>query len=115
MIKVYGIPNCNTVKKSLDWLKEHGLEYQFHDFKKLGIAEDRLKQWSQKLGWETLVNKRGTTWKQLDPATQQSITSEQAAFQLMQEKTSVIKRPVIEAGDIVLSGFDAEAYKKSLQ
>lgn len=115
MLKVYGIPNCDTVKKTIAWLKDHNLEYQFHDFKKLGITEERLSVWAKDLGWEALLNKRGTTWKKLEPEVQQSVTSPAAAFKLMQEKTSVIKRPVVEGADIILSGFDPEAYKKLLK
>lgn len=111
-MKVYGIKNCNTVKKALDWLKENKIEYDFHDFKKLGVTEDKLAEWSSKLGWEPLVNKRGTTWKQLDAERQAIVTSRQEAFNLMQEKTSVIKRPVIETEKGVILGFDENAYKK---
>ena len=95
-MKIYGIPNCNTVKKTLDWFKLHQIDYEFHDFKKLGISNDKLEEWAEKLGWEALVNKRGTTWKMLDAELQTSIVTKETAFKLMQEKTSVIKRPVIE-------------------
>jgi len=107
---VYGIKNCDTVKKALTWLKEHELTYEFHDFKKEGISEDRLIKWSEQLGWEALLNKRGTTWKQLDQQTKESIIDSLSAFALMQAKPSVIKRPVIEAGEILLNGFDENAY-----
>ncbi len=113
-MKVYGIKNCDTVKKALNWLDEHHISYEFHDFKKLGITEDKLQEWASKLGWEALINKRGTTWKKLDTATQDSITSAGAAFRLLQEKTSIIKRPVIEEGEILLSGFDESSYSKAL-
>lgn len=108
-MKIYGIPNCNTVKKTLDWFKLHKIDYEFHDFKKLGINEAKLEVWSKQLGWEALLNKRGTTWKMLAPEIQNGITSKEAAFKLMQEKTSVIKRPVVEtaSGSIQL-GFDEE-------
>ena len=111
---VYGIKNCNTVKKALDWLSEHHIDYQFHDFKKLGVTENKLAEWAEKVGYEILLNKRGTTWKQLDAATQASITSKEAAFELMQQKTSVIKRPVIEYDKGVLIGFDEKAYENKL-
>lgn len=113
-MKIYGIKNCNTVKKALDWLNENKIAYEFHDFKKEGVAESKLKEWSSELGWEPLLNKRGTTWKQLDPEVQKTITSEQAAFKLMQEKTSIIKRPVLETNKGVLLGFDEETYKSRL-
>ncbi len=111
-MKVYGIKNCNTVKKALDWLEENNIKYEFHDFKKLGITESKLEEWASKLGWEPLVNKRGTTWKQLEPQRQTAVNSKPEAFKLMQEKTSVIKRPVIETENGILLGFDEASYKK---
>lgn len=113
-MKVYGIKNCDTVKKALKWLDEHNLAYEFHDFKKSGITEEKLKEWSSTLGWESLLNKRGTTWRKLDPQTQNRIKNETDAFKLMQESTSVIKRPVIENNQNVLLGFDEAAYQKVL-
>ena len=110
-MKVYGIKNCNTVKKALYWLNDNKIDYQFHDFKKLGISESKLEEWASKLGWEPLINKKGTTWKQLEPEKQRSISSKQEAFSLMQEKTSVIKRPVIETDKGIFLGFDEAAYK----
>lgn len=112
-MKIYGIPNCNTVKKVIEWLKLNDITYEFHDFKKYGITEDKLKNWAERTGWEALLNKRGTTWRKLDADLQDSITSQDAAFKLMQEKTSVIKRPVIEtvAGTIIL-GFDENQLSK---
>ena len=110
-MKVYGIKNCNTVKKALDWLGENNIEYEFHDFKKLGITEQKLKEWTSKLGWEPLINKRGTTWKQLDPGRQTAVNSEAEAFRLMQEKPSLIKRPVIETEKGIFVGFDEDVYK----
>ena len=111
-MKVYGIKNCNTVKKALDWLAENKIEYEFHDFKKLGISELKLEEWASKLDWESLMNKRGTTWKQLDSALQLAANCKAEAFKLMQEKTSVIKRPVIETEQGILLGFDDAAYRK---
>ncbi len=111
MYTVYGIPNCNTVKKALDWLKEHQVAYEFHDYKKKGITADKLKSWAAQTGWEALVNKKGTTWKQLDAAAQAAVNGEQPAIALMQEKTSVIKRPLIEKNNkVVTLGFDETAY-----
>jgi arsenate reductase len=111
-MKVYGITNCNTVKKALDWLKQNGIAYEFHDFKKLGVTEAKLKEWAAYNGWESLINKKGTTWRSLDPKIQNSVTSDKAAFALMQEKTSVIKRPVLEKENTILFGFDEDAYKR---
>lgn len=116
MLTVYGIKNCNTVKKGLDWLTKHKIEYQFHDYKKEGITKAKLKAWIDQVGWEPLVNKKGTTWRQLDEAVQTKVTNAKHAIELMTEKTSVIKRPLIESnGKVLVLGFDEEAYKKSLK
>ncbi len=110
---VYGIKNCNTVKAGLDWLKKHRVAFEFHDYKSKGISEEKLKEWSRQVGWEQLLNKRGTTWRQLDEATQQKITNEKAAFALMREKTSVIRRPLIEDNGMILTlGFDEKEFKQ---
>jgi arsenate reductase (glutaredoxin) len=112
---IYGIKNCNTVKAALDWLKNNGREFEFHDYKTRGIPEEKLKQWSRQVGWESLVNKRGTTWRQLDEAIQASVTNEASAIALMKEKTSVIKRPLVEINNkVVTLGFDETAYRKLL-
>jgi arsenate reductase len=112
-LTIYGIKNCNTVKSALDWLKKHEVPFEFHDYKSKGITESKLKSWSKQVGWERLVNKRGTTWRQLDEGVQKKVTDESSAIALMIEKTSVIKRPLIEGdGEVVTLGFDAEAYKK---
>lgn len=112
---VYGIKNCNTVKSALDWLKKNNVEFEFHDYKKAGITATKLAEWSKQVGWESLVNKRGTTWRQLDEAEQKKVTNEKAAIALMLEKNSVIKRPLLEKnGKVVLLGFDEPAYKKAL-
>ena len=104
---VYGIKNCNTVKSAIDWLKKNKIDFEFHDYKKAGITEAKLKEWSKQVGWEKLVNKRGTTWRQLDEATQAKVKNESSAIKLMMEKTSVIKRPLIEKdGKVVGLGFE---------
>jgi arsenate reductase len=110
---VYGIKNCNTVKSAIDWLNKNKVEFEFHDYKKSGVTETKLKEWSKQVGWESLVNKRGTTWRQLEEAVQKKITNEKSAIALMMEKTSVIKRPLIEkSGKVILLGFDESEYKK---
>jgi arsenate reductase len=114
-LRVYGIKNCNTVKSALDWLKKNKTDFEFHDYKTQGITEAKLKGWSKQVGWESLVNKRGMTWRQLDEKTQAAITNEAKAIALMMEKTSVIKRPLIEDGDkVVTLGFDEADYKKKI-
>lgn len=110
---VYGIKNCNTVKSALDWLKQHNVEYEFHDFKSKGVTATKLKEWCAQAGWERLVNKRGTTWRQLPADAQEKVKDQSSAVALMQEKTSVIKRPVIElSGKIVAVGFDEPRYRE---
>lgn len=106
---IYGIPNCSTVKKTLDWFKQNNVDYEFHDFKKKGISTAKLEKWADQTGWEALLNKRGTTWKKLDADLQKSIIDRKSAFELMIEKPSIIKRPVIEtgSGDIIL-GFNED-------
>ncbi|MCW7538305.1 ArsC family reductase [Aquabacterium sp. A7-Y] len=110
MITLYGIPNCDTVKKARRWLDEHGLAYTFHDFKKQGVPEDGLDRWLAAKGWQTLVNRQGTTWRKLDLAQQAAVTDEASARELMRAQASVIKRPVLESGGCVLVGFDPQAY-----
>ncbi len=113
---LYGIKNCNTVKSALDWLKKNKVEFEFHDYKKSGITTSKLADWSKQVGWESLVNKRGTTWRQLDEAVQNKITTEKAAIALMLEKTSVIKRPLIEKnGKVILLGFDEIEYTEKFK
>ena len=110
---LYGIKNCNTVKSAIDWLKKNKVEFEFHDFKSKGVTAEKLGSWSKQLGWETLVNKKGTTWRQLDETLRLTITNEKRAIKLMQEKTSVIKRPVIEKdGKILTVGFEESIYSK---
>ena len=112
---LYGIKNCNTVKSAMDWLKKNNVDYEFHDYKSKGISPSKLKEWIGQVGWESLVNKRGTTWRQLDEAVQKKVTNDKAAIELMTEKTSVIKRPLIEVnGKVLLLGFDEAEYKKKL-
>ncbi len=113
MKTVYAIPNCNTVKKALDWLKANEIVYEFHDYKKKGVTATQLKNWSTQIGWEALINKKGTTWKQLPKEVQEKINSQKAAIDLMMEKTSVIRRPLIEEnGKVLVIGFDESAYSK---
>jgi Spx/MgsR family transcriptional regulator len=104
---LYGLPNCDTVMRARAWLGEHGLEHRFHDFKKQGVPEPRLDAWLAAVGWEPLVNRRGTTWRQLDPALQAGVTGAASARALMLAHPSVIKRPVAEWPDGRVSvGFD---------
>lgn len=95
-ITVYGIPNCDTVKKSRAWFTAQGLDHAFHDFKKQGVPAARLPDWMSAAGWEKLVNRQGTTWRKLESDTQAAVQDEESASTLMQAQPSVIKRPVVE-------------------
>ena len=113
---LYGIKNCNTVKSAIEWLNKNKIEFELHDYKKQGITQSKLTEWIKQVGWESLVNKRGTTWRQLDESLQMKVINEKAAIALMLEKTSVIKRPLVEKnGKILLLGFDEAEYKKKLK
>ena len=96
---VYGIPNCNTVKKARTWLDEQGASFVFHDYKKQGVPADRLDDWVKQVGWEPLVNRQGTTWRQLDEATKAGVVDAASAKALMLKQASVIKRPVVQWQD----------------
>ena len=109
MITLYGIPNCDTIKKSRKWLKDNGIDYEFHDYKKLGVPEKELKFWIKKLGWEILLNKRGTTWRKLDEQVKNSV-NEASAIQIMLDNPSIIKRPVLVKGTNILVGFKESEY-----
>lgn len=112
---IYGIPNCSTVKKARAWLEQHGIAYQFHDFKKTGVTPTQLSAWAQQTGWEKLLNRQGTTWRQLSNDTKAAVTTPEAAFALMTEKTSVIKRPILIHNGQILVGFDEAAYTAALK
>ena len=115
-ITVYGIKNCDTVKKSLNWLTAHKIAFDFHDYKTQSITESKLKAWCAQVGWEVLLNKKGTTWRKLDEKTQASVTDERAAIAVMMANTSIIKRPVIEKKDKVLAvGFDEKLYSEQMK
>lgn len=107
---IYGIKNCNTVKKALDWLKANHIDFTFHDFKKEGITAEKLQEWSSKAGYEKLLNKQGLTWKQLDQEKKASITGEAEALQLLHDKNSMVKRPVLEVNGKIVLGFKEEEY-----
>lgn len=110
MIILYGIPNCDTVKKARAWLVEQGVDYQFHDFKKQGVPPDQLARWAQAAGWEKLLNRQGTTWRKLDPALQANVHDSASAQTLMLANPSVIKRPVVDWGKDITVGFDAPGW-----
>lgn len=110
---IYGIKNCDTMKKARAWLDTHCVAYDFHDYKAVGVEKDKLKQWSDKLGWETLLNRAGTTFKKLPDADKEGIT-EKKALALMLAQPSMIKRPVLEVGGKLLVGFKPDIYAKEI-
>jgi arsenate reductase len=110
MVTIYGIKNCDTMKKARAWLEKNGVEYKFHDYKTEGIERERLERWAKKAGWETLLNKSGMTFRKLPPKDQQ-VSGARQAIALMLSQPSMIKRPVLElAGGKVLIGFKPEIY-----
>lgn len=110
-IIVYGIANCDTVKKARAWLSEHGVSYTYHDFKKQGVPADQLTRWLAAVGWEKLVNRKGTTWRKLDDATRLAVVDAASATALMLANPSVIKRPVVVWHNASVSvGLDLDAF-----
>ena len=114
MITMYGIPNCDTIKKARRWLDAHGVEYRFHDYRKDGITAARLKSWADELGWEALLNRRGTTWRKLPEAEREGLNKSKA-LGLLAKHPAMIKRPLLDNGRQKLLGFDEAAYSKLLR
>ena len=117
MITLFGIPNCDTVKNARAWLTAQGVDYQFQDFKKQGVPPERLNAWVAAVGWEKLLNRKGTTWRKLDEATQATAVDAESTAKLLILNASLIKRPVVEWVDSafendVTVGFDAESWGK---
>lgn len=114
MVILYGIKNCDTVKKTTDWLNAHKIKFEFHDYKKSGITKEKLNQWCLQTDWITLLNQKGMTWRNLDAERKDLVKNVNAAIDLMKEKTSIIKRPVIEDenGKIIAIGFNDELYQE---
>jgi len=107
--KIHGIKNCDTMKKAFAWLDAHGIAYVFHDYKKVGVTHGQLARWSDFAGWETVLNRAGTTFRKLPDADQQGLTRDKA-IALMIANPSMIKRPILEAGDTIEIGFRPERY-----
>lgn len=112
---VYGIPNCDTTMKALNWLTQNKVPFTFHDYKQQGIKKEKLGAWCKKLGWEKVFNKKSTTWRQLGRAEQDKIIDAPAAISLMMQHNSIIKRPVIEIGENVLAGFNETEITKHVK
>ena len=112
-ITMYGIKNCDTIKKARKWLEDKGVAYDFHDYKALGVEEGQLRSWVAERGWETLLNRAGTTFRALPDADKQGIDADKAVA-LMLANPSMIKRPVLDLGDRRLVGFKPDAYEAAL-
>jgi arsenate reductase len=111
--KMYGIQNCDTIKRAKAWLDEQGIAYEFHNFSKQGIEQDQLRAWVEELGWQALLNKAGTTFQSLPDAEKHNVDAEKA-IAMMQAKPSMIKRPVLDVGQRRLVGFKPELYDQAL-
>ncbi|MDP1527667.1 MAG: ArsC family reductase [Rhodocyclaceae bacterium] len=113
--RLYGIKNCDSMKKAFTWLDERDIPYEFHDYKKAGVPRERLVAWCKTLGWKTLLNTKGTTWRKLTPE-QQDITTQSKAVALMIDQPSVIRRPLVEtANGHLLVGFDQTMFESFVQ
>ena len=111
MVTIYGIANCDTIKKARRWLDNAGIDYQFHDYRKAGLDSDQLKQWADELGWEQLLNRRGTTWRKLPEEQKQAINYD-LAIELMLEQPAMIKRPLLDYNNQRALGFSEQQYNK---
>ena len=113
-VTIYGIKNCDTMKKARDWLEAEGVAYDFHDYKTAGIDRARLEGWVEELGWETVLNRAGTTFRKLPDAARENLDADKA-IALMLEQPSMIKRPVLDLGGRLLAGFKPELYRAALK
>jgi Spx/MgsR family transcriptional regulator len=113
VLTLYGIANCDTVRKARRWLDGQGIAYRFHDFRKDGIGETQLRAWTAELGWEALLNRRGTTWRSVPDAVKAGLDAD-AAIRLMRETPAIIKRPVLDLGDRRVVGFSESHYQSLL-
>jgi arsenate reductase len=111
VITIYGIKNCDTMKKAMRWLDAHGVDCRFHDYRKDGLDSGQLKAWEKEIGWETLLNRRGMLWRKLPELSRDSINRENA-LRIMQDNPAIIKRPVLDLGDRRVVGFKAEDYNQ---
>jgi arsenate reductase len=111
-ITIYGIKNCDTMKKARAWLDRYGVDYAFHDYKTAGIGRGQLEGWARNVGWEALLNRAGTTFRKLPDKDKENLTAAKA-MKLMLDQPSMIKRPVLEAGKAILVGFKPEQYEKA--
>lgn len=113
MRTLYGIKNCDSVKKARAWLEQNNLDYQFYDYKIEGVSLQLLQKFAKNSDWEVLLNRRSTSWRQLSDAQKNDLNTE-SALQLLQQYPTLIKRPILEAGDVFLIGFNADEYQQAL-
>lgn len=113
MIAIFGIKNCDTMKKAFRWLDENKITYTFHDYKKEGVEEATAQAWVNELGWESVINKRGTTWRKLDEDTKNTMNNENAVH-IMMSQPSMIKRPLLVIDQSIILGFSTEEYAEKL-
>lgn len=114
MLTIYGIRNCDTMKKACAWLDQVGIAYHFHDYKKEGAPESALKRWIDELGWENVINRRGTTWRKLPEADRERMDTA-LALEAAKQSPSLIRRPVLERGTMLLLGFDVVQWQAALR
>lgn len=112
-ITLYGIKNCDTMKKAMAWLDAHGVDYHFHDYRKEGVPGQALQRWIETLGWETVINRRGTTWRKLDSSVRESMNADNAV-QHAGDNPSLIKRPILDTGRELRAGFNADDWQTLL-
>lgn len=112
--RIYGIRNCDTMKKAFAWLDAKGIAYDFHDYKKAGVPPGKLNTWAQRVGWEKLANTRGPTWRKIPEAQRQNLT-EARMIALLEANASAIRRPIVEAGSALLVGFDPAEFATKLR
>jgi len=110
---VYGIKNCDTMRSAFAWLEQHGVAYEFHDYKRAGVPPERLAAWAKQVGWEALANTRGPTWRRIPEVDRQDLDPPRA-LALLEANPSAIRRPVVEVGKRVLVGFDADEFGRVL-
>jgi arsenate reductase len=113
-LRVYGIKNCDTMKKAFAWLDANKIDYEFHDYKKAGAPPGKLKEWAERAGWEKLANTRGPTWRKIPEAQRANLTAAKT-IALLEANTSAIRRPIVEAGAALLIGFDAGEFAARLR
>ena len=111
VVRIYGIKNCDTMKKAFAWLESHKVAYDFHDYKKAGVPAGKLQEWAAKAGWDKLVNSHGPTWRKI-PEAEKAGLDERKALALLEKNSSAIRRPIVEAGGRLLVGFDPAEFDR---